>query len=91
MHKLAVAVLGAVALSAAVIGVAQTKPEDSIKYRRSAMYAIRISLTLRRQSRLLVKKKFFTNCWVSVEPPWRTRRAEKSTQAALTMRTRSMP
>ena len=37
------------------------------------MYAISASLTLRRQSRLLVRKKFFINCWVRVEPPWRTR------------------
>src|SRR5436190_3459740 len=40
MHKAFAAALGALILGAGVIAVAQTKPEDSIKYRRSAMYLV---------------------------------------------------
>ena len=39
---------------------------------RSAIYAISASLILRRQCAFWVRKKFFINCWVRVEPPWRT-------------------
>lgn len=40
MQKAIAAMLGVVFLSAAVFAIAQTKPEDSIKYRRSAMYLV---------------------------------------------------
>src|SRR5690242_19794364 len=40
MHKAVVAAFAVALASAGVIAVAQTKPEDSIKYRRSAMYLV---------------------------------------------------
>lgn len=40
MQKATAAALGVVLLSAGVFAIAQTKPEDSIKYRRSGMYLV---------------------------------------------------
>jgi len=40
MKKAIAAAIGALALGVALVAIAQTKPEDSIKYRRSAMYLV---------------------------------------------------
>jgi cytochrome c556 len=40
MKKSIAAIVGALVLSAGLAALAQTKPEDSIKYRRSAMYLV---------------------------------------------------
>jgi cytochrome c556 len=40
MKKSIAAAIGALALGVGLVAIAQTKPEDSIKYRRSAMYLV---------------------------------------------------
>ena len=43
------------------------------------------SVSLRLRLRSLVRKKFFTNCWVRVLPPWRNCPALALTQTARAM------
>ena len=49
------------------------------------------SLTLRDRVRSLVRKKFFTSCWVRVLPPWTVEPARIFAARALRIERGAMP